>query len=298
MLDFKEIKIKDREILSEYLNIDRAIMSDRVFQSLYIWRRLYRVGYCIKDGFLFIRNESLEYNMYYMPVGEGDISKAIELIYKTEKGNPFFIALITEQKLEEVEKCLDSSAAVFETDEEFDYIYDAQRLISLTGKKLQSKRNFINRFKAEYEGRWSFAPISPQSDKKEILDFLDDWMKNGQRNAEDFLSEREAVRCALDNFDELGFYGAKLMVDEKIVAFTLGAKQNEEVMDVLIEKADNTVGAYQMINREFAEAFCNDVKYINREEDLGIEGLKKAKLSYQPVFLVKKYAAECNRERS
>ncbi len=296
MLDFKEIKIKDAERLKKYLNIDGVIMSDRVFQSLYIWRRHYRIGWCEAKGFLFIRNESLEYNMYYMPLGSGDIKPAIELIYATEKDNPFFIALITEQKREDIQKYLDPTAEVFATEEEYDYIYSSSDLIELTGKKYQSKRNFINRFKAEYEGRWSFEAIDPVSDREDILLFLDRWMTLGDRNAEDFIAEIGAVKCALDNYSQLGFYGAKLILDGNIIAFTLAAKQNDGVMDILIEKADNTVGAYQMINNEFAKAFCKDVTYINREEDLGIEGLKKAKLSYQPVFLVKKYAAECNRE--
>ncbi|MBQ8533589.1 MAG: DUF2156 domain-containing protein [Clostridia bacterium] len=296
MLEFREIKLKDAEKLKNYLNIDKVIMSDRVFQSLYIWKRHYRIGWCEKDGFLFIRNESLEYNMYYMPLGSGDIKKAVELIYATEKGNPFFIALITDQKREEIQNCLDASAVVFETEEEYDYIYSSSDLIGLTGKKYQSKRNFINRFKVEYDGRWSFEAVDPQKDREEILCFLEKWMKIGNRNAEDFIAEEQAVKTALDNYNELGFLGAKLLLDGKIIAFTLAAKQNDDVMDILIEKADETVGAYQMINNEFARAFCGDVTYINREEDMGIEGLKKAKLSYQPVFLVKKYAAECNRE--
>lgn len=297
-MKFKELEIKDKKIVNEYLNIDGAVMSDRTFASLYIWREHYKIGWCIEDGFLFIRNKSLEYNMYYMPMGRGDISKAVKRIYETEGDTPFFIALITKDRVEEIQNCLDGTAKVFETPEEYDYIYDAQSLINLQGKKYQSKRNFVNRFKAEYEGRWKIEEVDPKRDTDEILAFLENWTKSENRNEEDYIYECQAVKTALENYEELDFTGAKLLLDGRIIAFTLAAKQNGEVMDVLIEKAVDITGAYQMINREFAQNFCAQVKYINREEDLGIEGLKRAKLSYRPLFLTEKYVAECNRTKA
>ncbi|MGN1081385.1 MAG: DUF2156 domain-containing protein [Acutalibacteraceae bacterium] len=297
MLEFSEIKISDADEMNPYLQLDGAVMSDRTFASLYIWRRHYKLKKCLRDGFLYIRNESGEQNIYYMPLGKGEIYPAIEEIYRTENGRPFSISLITEDRRKEIAECLDETAEIDEIREEFDYVYLSENLIGLSGKKYQSKRNLINRFLAENEGNWEYLDIVPDRDRDQIMEFLDCWINESRESRSDYRYERSAIESALENYDALGFFGAKILVGGKIAAFTLAAKQNDETVDILIEKADNeTVGAYQMINHEFAKRRCFKFKYINREEDMGIEGLRRAKMSYHPEFLTEKYAAECNRK--
>lgn len=296
MLDFSNIELSDELALNPYLQCDGAIMSDRTFASIYIWKEHYCLKKCIKDGFLFLKSESRPCPLYYMPLGHGDISGAMSEIYETENGRPFEIALITEERRAEVADCLDETAVIDETREEFDYVYLSENLINLKGKKYQSKRNFINRFMLENQGNWEYRDIVPERDRQEILEFLDCWINGSRESADDYRFERSAIINALDNFKELNLRGARIDVGGKMSAFTLAAKQNDEAIDILIEKADNEIpGAYQMINHEFAVRNCGGFKYINREEDMGIEGLRRAKLSYHPESLTRKYDAECNR---
>ena len=291
MLDFTDLEISERELLEPYLLADGSIQSDRCFSSLYIWSEHYKLKKCIKDGFLFLRSEDEESLLYYMPLGNGDMSKAVEYIKQDAEINEkeYRILLITESRKSDFENI--GGFRIIEDPAEFDYIYDAEKMINLSGKKLHGKRNFINRFLSEYQGRWVYESVSPVKHRDEILSFMREWCEHREEN-EDYKYEYSAIMLALDNWKTLQMKGGIIKVDEKVIAFTMATKQREDVMDILIEKADSKyVGAYQMINNAFASLHCRECKYINREEDLGIEGLRISKLSYQPVFLTKKYAA-------
>ena len=291
MLDFTDLQISDRELLEPYLLADGSIQSDRCFSSLFIWSEYYKLKKCIKDGFLFLRAEDNETLLYYMPLGNGDIANAVEYIEGDARHNnrEYRIVLITDGRKADFE--LLSGYEITEDRAEFDYIYDAEKMISLTGKKLHGKRNFINRFLSEYQGRWVYESVSPLKHRDEILAFMKEWCDHREDN-DDYKYEYSAIIHALDNWKTLKMKGGLIKIDEKVIAFTMATKQREDVMDVLIEKADgNYIGAYQMINNAFASLHCRECKYINREEDLGIEGLRISKMSYQPVFLTRKYAA-------
>ena len=291
MLDFTDLRIEDREKLQPYLLADGSIQSDRCFSSLYIWSEHYKLKKCIKDGFLFLRAENGDELLYYMPLGEGSILPAVKQIEADAKFNqrPYSIVLITEDRKLEFDEL--EGYTVTEDRAEFDYIYDSSKMIDLPGKKLHSKRNFINRFLSEYQGKWVYEDVCPQRHREDILAFMREWCENREDN-DDYTYEYSAIIRALDNWKVLKMRGGLIKIDGKVIAFTMATNQGDNVMDILIEKADgNIIGAYQMINNAFASLHCREVKYINREEDLGIEGLRISKLSYKPAFLTKKYAA-------
>ena len=291
MLDFTDLRIEDREKLQPYLLADGSIQSDRCFSSLYIWSEHYKLKKCIKDGFLFLRAENGDELLYYMPLGEGSILPAVKQIEADAKFNqrPYSIVLITEDRKLEFDEL--EGYTVTEDRAEFDYIYDSSKMIDLPGKKLHSKRNFINRFLNEYQGKWVYEDVCPQRHREDILAFMREWCENREDN-DDYTYEYSAIIRALDNWKVLKMRGGLIKIDGKVIAFTMATNQGDNVMDILIEKADgNIIGAYQMINNAFASLHCREVKYINREEDLGIEGLRISKLSYKPAFLTKKYAA-------
>lgn len=291
MLDFTDLRIEDREKLQPYLLADGSIQSDRCFSSLYIWSEHYKLKKCIKDGFLFLRGENDDELLYYMPLGEGSILPAVKQIEADAKFNqrPYSIVLITEDRKLEFDEL--EGYTVTEDRAEFDYIYDSSKMIDLPGKKLHSKRNFINRFLNEYQGKWVYEDVCPQRHREDILAFMREWCENREDN-DDYTYEYSAIIRALDNWKVLKMRGGLIKIDGKVIAFTMATNQGDNVMDILIEKADgNIIGAYQMINNAFASLHCREVKYINREEDLGIEGLRISKLSYKPAFLTKKYAA-------
>ena len=210
-----------------------------------------------------------------------------------ERSIPFVIVSVAEPMIERIE-AVRPGKFTFSHDSEDgdDYIYLAEKLRTLSGKKLQSKRNLVNRFKTAYEGRWSYEDMTREN-IKDAFAFHIHWCNlNGCARERDFEGETCAIVQALHNFDYLNLRGGLLRLDGEVIAFTFGCKATPDMFVVQIEKADHTIqGAYQMINQQFVQRNCNDVEYVNREEDLGLEGLRKAKKSYYPVMRGVKYMA-------
>lgn len=299
MLDFKPITIDDKEIIEKFTKQKNYFLCSFCFVDLFIWADHYKTQFCVKDDFLFIKSGENENVFYAPPLADNtkncDFKAALEEIEKdaNERKHPFKLAIIPEELKEEIEMIYPNR---FEFNEEIDtedYIYLAESLISLKGKKLHSKRNYINRFTAEYDGRWEYEELTDEN-KREIFEFHLDWcgLKDCEEN-ESFLGETCAISKALKNYKRLELKGGIIRLDGKIIAFSLGSKCNDELFVVQIEKANSEIaGAYQMINQQFASHNCQDVMYIDREEDLGIEGLRRAKKSYYPVKMGVNYSAK------
>ena len=173
-------------------------------------------------------------------------------------------------------------------DDDADYVYESEKLATLSGKKLHAKRNHINKFKATFEN-WNFEALT-EDNVEECFQMALNWRR--ENGCEDDV-EKNAEMCvtlnALRLREELELTGGVLRVNGEVVAFTLGEPVCEDTFVVHIEKAYAEVpGAYPMINQLFAKQVYDRYRYINREEDTGAEGLRKAKLSYYPVFMVEK----------
>lgn len=284
---FKNIEVQDKILIDPFLQCDGFITAERNFAVLYCWGKALETKFCITDGMLFLLIEHPEILLYYMPLGSGDMENAKKLIKDDAdaRRKPFKIIGITKEKLDFFD---DYKTA--EVRDSFNYIYDSESFISLKGKKLHSKRNFINRFKTEHEGNWEYRELDFSKDKERIFEFLKKWRFENSENRSDFKNEYSAIEYAFEYHTELEIKGGVLLLKGQIIGFSLAAAQNSLVMDVMIEKADHSVnGAYQMLANCFAKEFCSEYKYINREEDMGIEGLRKSKLSYNPVFLSEVY---------
>lgn len=172
----------------------------------------------------------------------------------------------------------------------FDYIYLTENLINLPGKKFHGKRNHIAAFMRENE--WSYEPITADN-LDECRAMNAEWeRRNREKDPEAMDDELDAINISFENYFDLGFVGGLLRANGEVVAFTFGEEMNPEVFCTHIEKAYADVrGAYPMINLEFAANALSQYKYINREDDTGSEGLRKAKLSYCPDILLEKYMA-------
>ena len=172
----------------------------------------------------------------------------------------------------------------------FDYVYLTENLINLPGKKFHGKRNHIAAFMRENE--WSYEPITADN-LDECRAMNAEWeRRNREKDPEAMDDELDAINISFENYFDLGFVGGLLRANGEVVAFTFGEEMNSEVFCTHIEKAYADVrGAYPMINREFAANALSQYKYINREDDTGSEGLRKAKLSYCPDILLEKYMA-------
>lgn len=288
-MDFKRVELEDRELIDPYLKANPYGTCDFSFSNLIIWRRLYAVSYAIEDGFLILK--SLK-DRFLMPLGEGDLKEIMHKMidYAKKNGHDFKMVGITLEMRDKLDFIMPGLLEYKCTPDSTDYIYRSEDLIELKGKKYHSKRNHVNRFIAE--NNFEYIKINEEN-LHEIKDMADRWYAQEDLTVEgSLLDEKYAVEDAITHFTALGLKGGAVKTDKGIVAFSMGQPLNKDVFDVNIEKAFyNVAGAYNIINQQFAKYECGDYKYINREEDLGVEGIRKAKLSYKPVNILDKCTA-------
>jgi uncharacterized protein len=293
MIDFNEPVLSDKSRADEILHITDYRANDFCFGNLFIWRKKGNTKIAFHKGFLLVRFESENREYYLYPAGKGDKAEVIRELAgeASERGKAFVIACVTPAMKAELETNFPGRFNIIGNRNNYDYIYRSQDLSELSGKKYHSKRNHITRFKSS--GDWSYEDIT-LSNLDECLEMNTQWCKeNGCGQDKGLRDEYCAVREALKNYEKLGLMGGLLRLYGKVVAFTAGERLCCDTAVVHIEKAFSRVeGAYPTINNEFVLHNCVGYEYVNREEDTGDEGLRKAKLSYQPAILLEKDIAE------
>lgn len=293
MLEFKKITISDKIWIDELLAASDFRGAEYNFTNLFIWEPVYGSKISRYKDFLLLTSGEGEDTIYLYPAGRGDVEEVLKVLEKDalSKGVPFKLIAIPPGERDKVEKIFQGRVSFEPARNSFDYIYESEKLISLSGKKLQSKRNHYNRF-AELQG-WSYEDIDEKS-LEECKEFTKEWCLEigGCRENKSLESELCAVGRALYNFKDLSLKGGLIRYEGKVVAYTIGEKLNSDTFIVHIEKATATLrGCYQAINKEFASRYAKDLTYINREDDAGDMGLRQAKESYYPVFMQEKFVA-------
>ena len=290
-MDFKPVRAEDKETINKYLKHVRSRSCDMSFAAIYLWRGFYNLEYAeCEDMIVFRSNE--EETSFSLPLGAGDPKKALDRVleYCREEGiPPVFHSICREMEQYLKEEYPGQFRVEFDRDIA-DYIYETQALIELKGRKYHGKKNHINKFSKMYD--WSYEAITPEN-TQECLDMLKKW--KAQNCATEDL-EKHAEICvseaSLREREFLGLTGGLLRVDGQVVAFTVGEQIHPDTFCVHIEKAFADIqGAYSMINQQFLIHEAADCKYVNREDDVGDPGLRKAKLSYHPAFLEEKGVA-------
>ena len=292
MIPFKDLTLEDKETIIKYtMNSDRR-NCDLSFSNLCSWRFLYDTQFAEVDGFLVLKFWANEKLAHMMPIGEGDLKKVVEdlEVNANEEHKELWMLGVTPDMKEEIEKIMPGKFVFTPNRDYADYIYLRTDLATLSGKKYQAKRNHINKFKKTYN--YEYVDLTPEH-IQECLRLESEWCKqNGCEEQEGMLNENRAIIYALTHFEKLGLTGGLLRVDGKIAAFIFGMPISHDTFGVHVEKADiNIDGAYTMINYKFANHIPEQYIYVNREEDLGLEGLRKAKLSYHPVIILEKNEA-------
>lgn len=295
MLNFKRIKLEDKEVIDSFLKHQNYRASDLCFTNLYTWGAKFNTQFAVTDDWLFIRfTDNNGRNSYLKPIGKANIKDGIDLILDDHKqfDGVFQVRGLTNEMIEEIESAMPGVFDYKLNRSVSDYIYTSEKLIGLKGKKLQSKRNHINRFNREND--WKYISLHGEKEYvKECKALLKMWMKvNGDDEdpAEDF--DMQAANLMLDNFEYLGLEGSIICVDGDIAAFTIGERLTEDTFVVHIEKARTDIhGAYTIVNQQLVENELSEYTYVNREEDMGIENLRKAKMSYYPDILLEKSVA-------
>ncbi|MCQ4769333.1 phosphatidylglycerol lysyltransferase domain-containing protein [Intestinimonas massiliensis] len=300
MIDFRTPQPSDKAWVDALLAQADYRGCDYNFTNLFVWSRAYGQEIARVDGFLVTHLCGRMGCSYMYPAGSGDLAAAIDILAREadERRQPLRLVCLTTRQMEELDRLMPGRFA-YEADRDgFDYLYDIDRLADLTGKKLHAKRNHINRF-MDNNPSWVYEEITPQT-LPECLEMDKEWyrrsmVREGAAEERDLGDEGIALRTAMDHYHALGLEGGLIRVYGEVVAFTMGDRLNSDTYDVHFEKAYGELqGAYAMINREFARwvrAKHPNVRYLNREDDMGVEGLRKAKESYYPDRMVEKYAA-------
>lgn len=293
MFDFKSVKLSDKVFVEKIMKQSCEKGCEYCFGNLYMWSAIYGNKIAYYNDFLLARDYN-EKPMYLYPCGNGNKKEIIERLidYSMAKDDTKLeMYSLSSESVEELNTLFPNKFKFEKKRDYFDYLYLTDDLANLSGKKYHQKRNHIAYFKKN--NNWSFEKID-SSNIDECYDMNKKWVSiNRDKNPLELDNEQIAVKRAFENYDNLGLLGGLIRANGQVVAYTIGEEINSDVFCTHIEKAYSDVrGAYPIINQEFAKNLLQNYKYINREEDTGSEGLRKAKLSYYPAILLEKYNAK------
>lgn len=292
MIEFRPIELKDKEWIEKCLLEGNSPSCEYTFVNNFIWSKQYQLEIANFHGFYCSRSGKGEETFYSYPAGKGDMKYVIDCLKEDAKEHniPFVLRGMIKEQVDYLNELYPNQFEIEANRDEAEYLYTVEKLSKLAGKKLHGKRNHIARFKDNDD--WSFEEITEEN-FEECLKMNDEWCEQYDCIDDPSLNhELCAVKEAFANYKELGLIGGLIRREGKVIAYTIGSKINDETFDIHIEKAfANIQGAYPMINQQFVLHKCQEYQYINREEDLGDEGLRKAKMSYYPDILLEKYTA-------
>lgn len=263
------------------------------FMTIYMWQHVYNTSYIIKDDYLLIFGNYDDVNFAIQPItDEKNYKKAFDHIdgcFK-EMSQKVNMRAITKPWVDYLTQSFPGRFEVTSERDAFDYLYDADKLRTLSGRKYHSKKNHFNSFMKEYGSRFEYKRLE-QKDFKSAIDLMEKWAEDKEKD-QNLVGERLAVEKVFKNHSRLQETKvAGIYVDNVLEAFTFGEMLNPDTLVVHVEKANPHIrGLYVAINKMFLENEFPDVQYVNREEDLGIEGLRQAKLSYKPIDMIEKYS--------
>ena len=311
-LSFKPIALESRSEILGFLQNDRFSIADISFGNLYIWKHAREISYAICGSSLLIQTHKEGQTPYFFFPIAGDESSKLEALsalesYAQANGYPLHFERIEAHNLPLLRQAF-PSITTEPTPNHFDYVYSVEELIALNGRKFHKKKNHLNNFLQRYE--WELEPIT-QANAKELAKVARIWLDSSPAKSDDLELEYLGICAALESFGELGLQGIAVRAREKItlgsnnidpallessalpiIAFSFGETISSEMAVIHIEKAaPNIIGAYQIINQQLLARCFSSLRYANREEDLGIAGLRQAKRGYNPVFMVEKFRA-------
>lgn len=296
MFDFRKIELADRERVNECLKISDRRGCEFCFANNLAWQRLSDSVICIHDGFYINCGFDDGAPFIMFPAGvktddEAGRQKHIKLFAELEKhfgnlGHKLKIVSVSEYDLEWIKQYYGDRIEVEYNRDGSDYIYNSSDLIELAGKKYHGKRNHIKRF---MENEWSFEPLDDNNFDECVLFSASFYNERGNTYGSAAI-EQFAINTFFMEYKTLRLDIGLLRSEGELVGFSIGERLNSDTYVVHVEKSRADIqGAYPMLCNVFARTYAKDFKYINREEDMGIEGLRKSKLSYHPIFLENKY---------
>ena len=289
--EMRPLTLADREAVSAFIRAQPRQQSELTFTNLFIWRNAYQLQLSeIRDALaVFSWRADPEDSFLFPPLGDGADAAVVRqcLDHMRASGHAAVMARATHDDIARLG--VTEAEFVIEADRDnWDYVYLVEDLIRLTGNRYHRKRNHLEQFQSSYQ--FAYRPLAPRL-AAACQELQDKWCDEKHCDLVATLrAESSAVKAVLGNFEMLGVTGGCIEIDGKIEAFTLGELLNPKTVVIHIEKANATFhGLYQMMNQQFLEHEWQHIKYVNREQDLGIEGLRRAKESYYPHHMVEKF---------
>lgn len=292
MPEFRPISLADKPLFDAALAAEHTRNSTLSFGNVYLWSLLCRRNVAELDGRLGIEFLCSSGDPFFVfPAGSGPLAPAVEALSERarSKGRPLELRGLTAAERDALEAAC-PGRFLFERDaDNDDYVYSAEALSTLRGKKLHAKRNFCNRF--ELAHRWRSEKLTAAL-FPDVLALLDRWDAERGGGSDD---ENQAIRSALSHWNALDMQGCVLYAEDAPAAFSFGEYLSPDTFDTHFEKAEESIpGAYPMVCRELVRQLMAEnagLLYINREEDMGIPGLRRAKQEWFPLFMLEKYTA-------
>jgi len=295
MIEIQNITIDKKELLDKYFKIQCIESSEFTFSNVFMWRKSYNIKYAIVNDLLVVfGGKTAQFATF--PIGDTSCADkvqaaVVEILNYFEKTNQTaMIRMCSEESVELLHKLFPEKFIITEDVNMFDYVYSIPELISLVGKKFHQKRNHINKFKSLYN--YEYRKITTEN-LKDCMELFNRWCDLRTGDDIDVLEGKEAFNDFIANLAQLNdVRGGGIYVDNKLVAFSFGEPLCAHTVVIHFEVADTEYqGAFPMINQQFLENEWSGYDFVNREEDMGLEGLRRAKRSYNPIRMTKKFVA-------
>lgn len=291
-LNFQDVTLKDKEWIDPLLSMGERGSLEYNFTTTYVWRNSYCFKIARLDDYFLLRADQSN-PTYLFPAGQGPLEPVIRALQEDAElaQVPLTFNTVLPDARAKLEELYPGKFTFEYWRDGADYVYDTQALATLAGKNLGSKRNHIRRFLDNHPD-WRYEPMT-KDNLDDVRQMNHIWcIQNGCAQDMAISEEYCAVESAIRHFDELELTGGLIRAGGRVVAFSIGEPLNEDTYLVHFEKAFADIqGAYPMINQQFVQRNCMAYRFVNREEDAGVCGLRRAKLSYHPLLLVEKYIA-------
>lgn len=288
IIEFKPFRIEDKPLIDGFFKIHHYEQIDCTFNTLFLWQEAHQTKWAVQDDILFIRAGSGK-DMFFLPPfahKEEDFVHGLDLIHEEldKAGMEFRLKSASRWVMEQIERLCPGKYDFIEDRDNEEYVYRTADMISLPGKKLRMKKNHLNSFLRQYSD-YQYESITKDNMEDAKAGIHEWFLRHG-----DIEEEEEAMKLCFDNWDALGVKGAIIRIYGKVEAFTNGDLVNDKMAHIIFEKANpNIRGLYQAINRDFLIHEFADTEFVNREEDLGLPGLREAKMGYNPDHLTEKF---------
>lgn len=287
-MEFKPFRIEDKARIDSYFVVHHYEQIDCTFNTLFLWQDAYQTSWAEQDGILFVRAGTGKDTFFMPPFAkeEENFVHGLALIHEEydKLGLPFRLKSASSWVTEQIERLVPGKYDFIEDRDNEEYIYRTEDMIRLPGKKLRMKKNHLNGFLRQYAD-YQYEAITKENLEDAKAGIHDWFLRHG-----DIEEEEQAIKRCFDHWDALGVKGAVIRIYGKVEAFTNGDSINEKMAHIIFEKANPEIrGLYQAINRDFLIHEFADTEFVNREEDLGLPGLREAKMGYHPDHLTEKY---------